>query len=193
MSDWGLGDVRRAMALRPSRRLQLPSHRPAAVLVPLLHSPDGISLLFTVRAPGLRRHGGQVSFPGGRLDEGETVVEAALREAEEEVGLRVTPEQVLGTLDDRSSPYGLVATPVVAELPWPSALRLQDQEVAEVFTLPLATLAATEPLLLEVEFEGTVRLLHRYLVADRDIWGLTGNVVKDLLDRLVAVGAAAEA
>lgn len=191
MSRWGLEDVRRALALRPSQRLHLPSHRPAAVLVPLLDTPEGVSLLFTVRAAGLRRHGGQVAFPGGRLDEGETVVEAALREAEEEVGLQVGQEQVLGTLDDRPSPYGLVATPVVAELPWPSAVRLQDEEVAEVFILPLSALADTEPVLLEVQHEGTVRLLHRYLVGDRDIWGLTGNVVKDLLDRLVAVGASA--
>lgn len=188
MSGWDLTHVRQALALRPSLRLQLPDHRPAAVLVPLLDTVDGVSLLFTVRAAGLRRHGGQVSFPGGRLDEGETVVEAALRETEEEVGLRVGQEQVLGTLDDRSSPYGLVATPVVAHLPWPSELRLRDEEVAGVFTLPLEVLAATEPTLLEVEHEGRIRVLHRYLIDGRDIWGLTGNVVKDLLDRLVEAG-----
>ncbi|MDF1523224.1 MAG: CoA pyrophosphatase, partial [Trueperaceae bacterium] len=81
-------DVVRALAA-PGRGLDLVGHGRAAVLVPLLDGPDGLELLFTVRASGLARHAGQVAFPGGRLEAGEDVVATAIREAEEEVGLRV--------------------------------------------------------------------------------------------------------
>lgn len=184
MSRWSVDDVRRAVVAERGRALELPGHGRAAVLVPLLDAPDGPELLFTVRAAGLRRHAGQIAFPGGRVEAGETLVAAALREAYEEVGLRVDPADVFGVLDDRPSPFGLVATPVVARVAWPASLRLDAGEVAEAFTLPLASLA-TAPVTHELRWhEGVERRLHRYEVAGRDVWGLTGNVVKDLLDRL---------
>jgi 8-oxo-dGTP pyrophosphatase MutT (NUDIX family) len=184
-----VADVARALAA-PGRGLDLVGHGRAAVLVPLLDAPDGLELLFTVRASGLARHAGQVAFPGGRLEAGEDVVAAALREAEEEVGLLVEATDVLGLLDDRPSPYALIATPVVARVAWPAPLRLDPGEVAEAFTLPLAALAATRPLLEEREHEGRVRSMARYRVAEREVWGLTGSVVKDLLDRLTALAVA---
>ncbi len=111
---------------------------------------------------------------------------AAIREAEEEVGLIVRPADVLGVLDDRPSPFGLVATPVVARVDWPAPLRLDPGEVAEAFVLSLAEVGAVVPRLEEHHHEGTLRRLYRYDVAGRGVWGLTGNVVKDLLDRLAA-------
>lgn len=188
MSPWTVDDVRRALAEHLARGLDLPGHRRAAVLVPVLDAPEGPALLFTVRAAGLVRHAGQIAFPGGRVEPGEDAVAAALREAQEEVGLDVDRGDVFGLLDDRSSPFGLVATPVVARVAWPADLRLDPGEVAEAFTVPLALLAAT-PVLRETRVhEGGTRVLHRYLVAGRDVWGMTGNIVKDLLDRLTPVG-----
>ena len=185
MSGWGIADVARAVA-EPGRRLELAGHRRAAILVPVLEAPGGLELLFTVRAAGLARHAGQVAFPGGRLEPGEDAVTAALREMEEEVGLAIAPDAVLGTLDDRRSPYALVATPVVARLAWPAPLRLDPGEVAGAFTLSLAALAVCRPTLEEHWHEGEVRELYRYRVGFHEVWGLTGNVVRDLLDRLVA-------
>lgn len=193
MRRWTVADVRRAVAGASGRALELPGHGRAAVLVPVLDAPDGPELLFTVRAAGLSRHAGQVAFPGGRLEPGETLVAAALREAEEEVGLVVDPADVFGVLDDRPSPFGLVATPVVARVAWPAVVRIDVGEVAEVFTLPLAGLAATVVVRETRLHEGVVRELHRYDIADRCVWGLTGNVVKDLLDRLERAGTAADA
>lgn len=187
MSSWTVDHVRRALAAPIARGLDLPGHARAAVLVPVLDAPEGPLLLFTVRAAGLSRHAGQVSFPGGRVEPGEDAVAAALREAHEEVGLEVDRADVFGLLDDRASPFGLVATPVVARVSWPVDLRLDPGEVAEVFTVPLVLLAAT-PVQCETRtHEGGTRLLHRYLVVGRDVWGLTGNIVKDLLDRLTPV------
>jgi 8-oxo-dGTP pyrophosphatase MutT (NUDIX family) len=190
VSAWGIADVARAVAA-PGRRLELAGHGRAAVLVPILETAGGLELLFTVRAAGLTRHAGQVAFPGGRLEPGEDVVAAALREAEEEVGLAVAPDAVLGILDDRPSPFGLVATPVVARVAWPAPLRLDPGEVAGTFTLPLAALAAIRPTVEERLHEGVVRQLYRYRVGAHEVWGLTGNVVRDLLDRLAAREAAA--
>ncbi len=190
MSGWTIADVARAVSA-PSRRLELEGHGRAAILVPVLETPEGLALLFTVRAAGLARHAGQVAFPGGRLEPGEDVLAAALREADEEVGLAVAPHDVLGVLDDRPSPFALVATPVVARVAWPTTLRLEPGEVASAFTLPLAALAECRPTLEERLHEGVVRLLYRYRVGAHEVWGLTGNVVKDLLDRLAGREVAA--
>ena len=188
MSGWTVAEVRRAFADAEACRLELPGYGRAAVLVPVLDAPEGVSLLFTVRSAGLARHAGQIAFPGGRLEPGEDVVAAALREAFEEVGLTVDPADVFGLLDDRVSPFGLVATPVVARVAWPAPLLLDHGEVAEAFTVPLALLADA-PVVQETRLhEGTTRVLHRYQVVGRDVWGLTGNVVKDLLDRLARLG-----
>lgn len=185
MTPWRVEDVTRALA-GSSRRLDLPGHGRASILVPILDAPAGPALLFTVRAAGLARHAGQISFPGGRWEPGEDAVGAAVREAREEVGLRVEREDVLGLLDDRASPYALVATPVVARVPWPTELVVDPGEVAETFVVPLADVAAITPVLEERVHEGATRQLYRYDVAGRGVWGLTGNVVKDLLDRLAA-------
>ena len=191
MSGWDVANVRRAVMTTTGRSLELPGHGRAAVLVPVLDRPDGPALLFTVRSSALARHAGQVSFPGGRVEPGETVVEAALREAHEEVGLVVDPADVFGVLDDRTSPFALVATPVVARVAWPVELRLDAGEVAEAFTLTLARLRVT-PAARETRLhEGVVRDLFRYDVDGRCVWGLTGNVVKDLLDRLARAEAPA--
>lgn len=190
MNGWRIGDVARAL-VAPGRRLELTGHGRAAVLVPVLEAPDGLELLFTMRAAGLVRHAGQVAFPGGRLEPGEDVLAAALREAHEEVGLVVDPHDVLGTLDDRPSPFGLVATPVVARVAWPVPLRLDPGEVAGAFTLPLAELAACRPTLEERLLDGVVRQLYRYRIGAHEVWGLTGSVVRDLLDRLAGREVAA--
>ena len=181
----------RAVGCRPARRLELEGHGRAAILVPLLDTPDGPALLFTVRAAHLRRHAGQIAFPGGRLDAGETEIEAALREAREEVGLAVPRDAVCGRLDDHPSPFGLVATPFVASVPWPAPLTLQSSEVTETFVVPVALLRSAPVTVERRETPWGTRLLHGYSVAGRHVWGLTGNVVKDLLDRLDATAVAA--
>lgn len=164
--------------------IDIPGFRRAAVLVPLLDGRGGPELLFTVRAATLANHAGQIAFPGGGADPGEPLETAALRETEEEVGLRVEPSAVLGTLSDHPSPAGYVATPVVARIAWPQPLRLNPLEVAEVFTAPLAELAAITPESEVKELRDYRRRIFTYRWRDRRIWGFTGNVVKNFLDVL---------
>lgn len=178
-------DIIDALALRlanaDGKSLSIAGFRRAAVLVPVLEAEAGAELLFTVRAADLARHAGEIAFPGGRLEPGETVLEAALRETYEEIGLRVRPEDVLGALDDHPSPAGYVATPLVARVPWPQPVKVDPGEVAEVFTVPLAELIATEPETEVRTLEHYRRRLYAYTCRGRRIWGFTGNVVRDLL------------
>lgn len=128
------------------RPLTLEGSRAAAVGLVVVPTPEGeAAVLLTVRARGLSRHGGQFACPGGRVDPGESAVETALRELQEELGLELGAEAVLGLLDDYPTRSGFRITPVVL---WGTAdeLRLDPGEVAEAHLVPLADLTAPENL-----------------------------------------------
>lgn len=158
-------------------------HRAAAILVPLLLGDAGVEVAFITRARHLAAHPGQIAFPGGGLEVGETPERAAVREAHEEVGLEVPRDAILGRLAPRVSPAGYVATPVVAALPPPARFTPDPGEVEEVFTVPLAALRRTPPTFEVRRAAGRTYRLARYVWRDRTIWGLTGAVLHDLLGR----------
>lgn len=177
-----LDEVRRALARSRRRELDIPGYRHAAVLVPLLDAGAGLELLLTVRAATLRSHAGQIALPGGRLEAGEDYVQAALRETSEEVGLEVGPDDVIGELSDHPSPAGFVARPIVARVPWPQEVLLDPGEVAEVFTVPLDDLRGVVPSSQLVSMEQYQRRIFAYRWGARNIWGFTGNVLRNLFD-----------
>lgn len=114
---------------------------PASVLVPLVQRPDGLKVLLTRRTEHLRDHAGQVSFPGGRVEDHDAdAVDTALREAEEEVGLPRSAIDVIGQLPHYVTITHFVVTPVVALVSPPFTLHLDSSEVAEAFEVPLAFL-----------------------------------------------------
>ncbi len=174
--------LRAALAARPRETLHLEGFRRAAVLVPLLYGDAGVELLFTVRASGLSSHASQISFPGGRVDAGESVNDAARRETFEEVGLDVPTSALLGHLDEHPSPARYIVTPVVAALPWPQDLTLNPAEVSGAFTAPLDALLDVRPYAEERQMMQYRRRLHFYPYGERLIWGLTGNVLKSVLE-----------
>jgi 8-oxo-dGTP pyrophosphatase MutT (NUDIX family) len=137
--------VRRNLAAFERRAEPDASLEPAAVALVLVDDARGAPcFLLTRRASGLRRHGGQWALPGGRLDPGETPVDAALRELHEELGLSLAPEQVLGLLDDYPTRSGYRMTPVVAWGGPGVELEPDPREVAAAFRVPLAELARPE-------------------------------------------------
>jgi 8-oxo-dGTP pyrophosphatase MutT (NUDIX family) len=120
--------------------LAVDGSRPAAVAIAVVEGDDGPGVLLTRRAERLRAHAGQWALPGGRIDSGETAVEAALRETDEELGLRLQPEDVLGVLDDYATRSGYVITPVVLWAGQPGELTPNPDEVASVHVTSLVEL-----------------------------------------------------
>ena len=158
----------------------------AAVLVPIVERPDGPTVLLTRRAAAMSRHAGQVAFPGGRIDAGETAEAAALREAEEEVGL--APERV--TLLGRSSPYetvtGFTVTPVVGLVAPPFDLTLNAREVAEAFEVPLDVILDEDRYERRFhDFEAGRRYFYAVTHDERLIWGATAGMLRALRARLL--------
>lgn len=130
--------------LDDSYRIEGAGERPAAVLVPLVERPAGLSLLLTLRSEALLKHSGQVAFPGGRVDDADADAKAtALRETWEEIGIEPDTIEVLGELPRYRTGTGYVITPVVGLLDARmelESLRLEPAEVAEVFEVPLGFL-----------------------------------------------------
>ncbi len=132
------------------RRVRDAERRSAAVAVVVVPDEAGnAAVLLTLRAAGLRRHGGQWALPGGRLEAGETPEIGALRELEEEIGLALPPGEILGCLDDFATRSGFVITPVVVWGAGDAPLRPDPTEVESVYRVPLAELLEPKNLLLQ--------------------------------------------
>ncbi len=160
--------------------------RPAAVLIPLLARPEGVTMLLTRRASTLRQHSGQIAFPGGKIDrEDDGPLDAALREAEEEIGLsrhNVTP---LGFLAPYFSTTGFRITPVVALMDADAPLSLNHGEVESVFETPFSFLMdPANHQTHEREWKGQMRRYFAMPHGDHYIWGVTAGIIRMLWLRL---------
>lgn len=160
----------------------------AAVLVGLVPRREGTQVLLTRRTEGMRHHGGQVSFPGGRVEAGDRdVVAAALRETREEIG--VPPGQVapLGFLDPLATITGFRILPVVATISPDYVAQPDPREVAEVFEVPLAFLLDPANLAAHTfDLHGRPRAVWEYRYPAQRIWGATASILLNLRDRLQA-------
>lgn len=159
----------------------------AAVLVPIVRRPSGLTMLLTRRTAHLRDHAGQISFPGGRCEPVDASPQAtALRESREEVGIEPDQVEVLATLPDYFTSTGFRITPVVGLVTPPLNLRLDDFEVAEVFEPPLSFLLdPTNYQRHRIEHEGT---MHTYWAVPWQgyfIWGATAGMLVGLRQSLL--------
>lgn len=176
----GLGDD----DLNPTARM-IPEGEeptPAAVLVPLVPRPEGLHLLLTERQPHLRRHAGQVAFPGGRIDSLEELpVAAALRETEEETGITPAFVEPLGYLDTYITSTNYRVVPVVGMLRPGFTVTPHDAEVKDVFEVPLAFLM--DPARHERhsrDWQGQLRYYYAMPWQERYIWGATAGMIRNL-------------
>jgi 8-oxo-dGTP pyrophosphatase MutT (NUDIX family) len=158
----------------------------AAVLVPLMERADGTTVLLTLRAAHLSDHAGQVSFPGGRIDPGDADPEAAaLREAEEEIGLSRSHVQLIGRLDTYVTRTGYEVIPCVGWVTPPLELRPDPNEVAAVFEVPLSFFRDPQNRRRETRvFQGRERHFYVYPWEDRYIWGATAGMLSNLAEVL---------
>lgn len=153
---------------------------PSAVLVPIVLHPAP-AVLLTLRAAKLSNHAGQVAFPGGRIEAGETPEAAAVREAAEEVGLDPRLPDLIGRLPDHVTGTGFRVTPVVALLHPPLSLTADPREVEEVFELPLAVvLDPAAPERRSAEWKGRLREFWVWPHERHYIWGATAAMLVSL-------------
>lgn len=158
----------------------------AAVLIPLIERDAGLSVLLTRRADTLNRHAGQVAFPGGRLEAGETPWAAALREAQEEIDLDPAFVEVAGLGSSYQTGTGFHVTPVVGFLKSGFAVAPQEAEVAEIFEIPFAALmdAANHERRHWDLPGGQRRWFYAIPYGERTVWGATAGMVRSLWERL---------
>ena len=158
----------------------------AAVLVGLVDRGEGEQVLLTRRNAGLRHHGGQISFPGGRIEDSDAdPVAAALREAGEEIGLRASQARVLGYLDPFTTITGFHVFPVVAQVGADFLPHPDPSEVDEVFEVPLSfRLEPANARRVELEFRGARRSVLEFQFNDRRVWGATAAMLVNLRERL---------
>jgi len=159
---------------------------PAAVLVPIVDQPGGLTILLTQRTAHLSDHAGQIAFPGGRIEPTDAhPVAAALREAEEEVGLPESHVEIVGRLDTYITGTGFEIIPVVGLVRAPYPARPDPYEVAEIFEVPLDFVI--DPLNLQRgtrEWKGATRTFFALPYGHRYIWGATAGMLVNLAEVL---------
>ena len=159
--------------------------RPAAVLVPIVDRPEP-SVLLTQRAAHLSDHGGQISFPGGKIDAADaSPLASALREAQEEIGLDRGHIEPLGYLDLYMTTRGFRIVPVIARVTPGFALTLNAHEVDNVFEVPLAFVMDQANMERHSrDWDGITRHFYAITFGERYIWGVTAGILRNLYDRI---------
>ncbi len=176
-------DLNPGVTLPETRKL-----RPAGVLIAILDAEAGARVILTKRSSALKHHPGQIAFPGGKVDAGDSgPVQAALREADEEIGLHRDNVEVLGTLPTHETVTGFCVTPVVARVRAAFDATPEPGEVAEVFTVPLAHV--TDPVKFRIQsrlWRGEKRHYFTVPYGPYYIWGATARILRGLAERLAS-------
>ncbi len=204
MADWParlracLDPLEEGQEARPARSdYDLNTHAPrqraskrAAVLVPLVERPQGWQLLLTRRAPGMPEHAGQVAFPGGRANAGESLAAAALREFEEETGISRDKASLIGRFERYETVSGYDIMPFVAVLNTPFEVRPDPREVEAVFEVPFDFLMDRANHQRQWrEWQGQRRYFYAMPWQEHFIWGATAGMLHALAVRLEETGS----
>lgn len=173
--------------------------KPAAVLIPVIDRGGDATILLTQRTEHLSSHSGQVAFPGGKIDPGESPVEAALREADEEVGLDPSQIDVIGTFGPYFTGSGYCISSVVGMVRGEPDLTINDDEVAATFEVPLSFLMNQKNHARESRFYKDTKVFYYVMPfadeqaeppVERRIWGVTAGIIRMVQERLYGVAEA---
>ena len=186
-------ELREALAKRQKRYIIDSSRKQSAVLIPVYYREGECFILFAKRTETVTYHKGQISFPGGTYEDGDgSLLNTALRESLEEVGLVPDDVEVLGELDDiATTTSNYIVSPFVAVIPWPYQLRADEKEIERIIEVPVSSLLDKNcfregP---AVEEDGEVFRQYFYHYQDEVIWGATARILTQLLDILRQVMA----
>lgn len=178
-------DLNPEVVLPPNRKL-----RDAAVLIPIYVTPTDTRMILTKRSSKLKHHAGQIAFPGGKVDpEDADHFAAALREADEEIGLPRDAVDILGTLPSHETVTGFRVTPVVGLITHEFVARPEAGEVDEVFSVPLSHVISPQNFIIEGRmWQGTKRRYYTVPFGPYYIWGATARMLRGFADRMQSCG-----
>jgi 8-oxo-dGTP pyrophosphatase MutT (NUDIX family) len=178
------------LSSRKRRVIEHPPFSHAAVLVPLFQKDGNCHLLFTKRSEEVKYHKGEISFPGGVVDEEDLeLINTALREADEEIGLKESDVQIIGVLDDIVTITEFIVTPIVGLFPYPYSFKVSEVEIAELIEVPLASLLDRDCFSEREIFRGGQReIVFAYQYGEHIIWGATARILKQFLDLISSLG-----
>ena len=177
--------LRQALSQRRKQHIVNPNLVPSAVLLPIYYKQGQYYLLFTKRTQEVKYHKSQISFPGGAYQpEDGTLIDTALRECAEEIGLIAGDVEVLGELDDFvTQTSGYIISPFVGIIPWPYQFKVNGKEIEEIIEVPLSALLKMGRLRLETRvIDGQEVTSFFYHYQDRVIWGATALILNQFLD-----------
>lgn len=180
-------DIRHILSRRQKQGLTEAGRIPAAVLIAIFGKNGEPYVLFTRRTQDVEYHKGQICFPGGACDDGESHCEAALREAYEEVGIKPEDVEILGELDDMKTVTShFIVSPFVAHIPYPYQFRPNPRELEEILEFPLAGLRNKKNWREEegAADDGTRIQVHFVECEGAVVWGATAKILKQLVDLL---------
>jgi 8-oxo-dGTP pyrophosphatase MutT (NUDIX family) len=179
-----IDEMREILSSRERRVIEHPPFSHAAVLVPLFQKGEDCHLLFTRRSDQVKYHKGEISFPGGVVDEEDSELEkTALREASEEIGLRESDVQIIGVLDDITTITEFIVTPIVGLFPYPYPFKVSEVEIAELIEVPLSPLLDKDCLSeTEIFRGGRKEVVFAFQYGKHIIWGATARILKQFLD-----------
>jgi 8-oxo-dGTP pyrophosphatase MutT (NUDIX family) len=183
-----IDEIIKMLSLRERRAIEHPSFARAAVLVPLFNKEGNCHLLFTKRTDQVKYHKGEISFPGGMVDEDDLGLEdTALREAFEEIGLEESDVQIIGALDDIVTVTEFIVTPFVGLFPYPYPFKTSPVEIAELIEVPLSFLLTEENFNeQEITRMGRRDIVYAYQYGEHTIWGATARILKQFLDLITS-------
>jgi len=176
--------IRTILSSRKRRVIEHPPFSHAAVLVPLFKKDEDCHLLFTKRSDHVKYHKGEISFPGGVVDEEDLeLISTALREAHEEIGLKKSDVQIIGILDDIVTITEFIVTPIVGLFPYPYPFKVSEVEIAELIEVRLSSLLDDECFSeQEIIRGGQKEVVYAYQYEKHIIWGATARILKQFLD-----------
>ena len=183
-----IDQIRNTLSSRQRRVIEHPPFSHAAVLVPLFKKEENCHLLFTKRSEEVKYHKGEVSFPGGVVDEKDLeLINTALREAHEEIGLKENDVQIIGVLDDIVTITEFIVTPIVGLFPYPYPFKVSEVEIAELIEVPLGSLLDEDSFSEREIFRGGQKeIVYAYQYGKHIIWGATARILKQFLDLITS-------
>jgi len=181
-------EIRKRLFQRERRVIEHPPLSHAAVLVPLFKKAEDCHLLFTKRSDQVKYHKGEISFPGGMVDEEDSeLINTALREAHEEIGLKESDVQIIGVLDDIVTVTEFIVTPIVGLFPYPYPFKVSEVEIAELIEVPLSFLLRKDCFSEREIFRRDQReIVYAYQYGEHVIWGATARILKQFLELITS-------